>query len=376
MGLSVCYPAAPLAGELSDLSPFLQATLPDELLADAGNDTFDLKIEVAPRSDGKGYLFSLQLTPKAGVHFKRINQNYFFLIDRSNSISRNRYRYSCKAVLKSLSALNRGDTFNILLFDSQVVALSTSNLPWNESNCLEAAKFLQRQHHGGFFATTDLYASLGQIIPQQVAEEEINTAILLSDGDTFLGMESQRKTIARWTRKNGGKVALFAIAAGLRNNLGLLNLLCTFNRGMLLYVPDIKHLDQELTQLLQKLRRPIGKEIVVTAIPKDPDAHIFISPVNERLPHLYEDIPYIVYGTIDKLSDFTLFFQGRHYDRWFHIKRDLSFESAKSADSSLQAAWNQQRAYGHYERFLQDGDVSHLHLAKQLLFQTTQPVAF
>ena len=91
----------------------------------ASTKAFSLDAEFSPRPDGKGYLFKIAFIPKPGVAFKRIAQNYFFLIDRSHSIDPIRYEKSKAAVLKALSYLKKGDTFNILIFDDRMLRLSS-----------------------------------------------------------------------------------------------------------------------------------------------------------------------------------------------------------------------------------------------------------
>src|SRR5262249_17320002 len=153
--------------------------------------------------------------------------------------------------------------FNVLVFDDAVVRLSSQSLQWNPSNLANARDFLQQQKYGGVFATTDLYSSLGVIVPQAVAENEVNTAILLSYGYTFLSSEKQRTNIGNWTLKNSGKVSLYVIASGKGNNLALLDLLSVFNKGSLHFSATDTGLDSVLFKLMQSIRNPIGKDMVV-----------------------------------------------------------------------------------------------------------------
>ena len=172
------------------------------------------------------------------------------------------------------------------------------NLPWNRENFLSAYEFLKQQKHGGIFATTDLYTSLGDIVPDAVADFEVNTTILLSDGDTFLSRESQRKSIGKSTKKNGGKVSLLCMAAGPQNNLPLLDLLSSFNKGYLCYASDLNEMDNAFERLMLSIQNPIGKDMVATAI-ASPDTQVVLYPRSSRMPDLYKQTPYVIYGTID-----------------------------------------------------------------------------
>lgn len=342
----------------------------------AESDHFDVHVELLPRRLHPGYLFKATLVPKQQIAFKRIRENYFFLIDRSNSIIRGRYFYNKKAVSEVLSFLKPGDHFNILIFDNHVMRLARKALPWNEENVKLARLFLEEQGHGGYFATTDLYSSLGKIIPQDVAAEEINTAILLSDGDTYLPIDKQRQLIGGWSTYNQGKVSLHCLASGGGNNLPLLEVLSTFNKGELIYVSKHDQVIDRLKQLVLSLQNPIGKEIVATAVTATDEMAVYLQPRGNRLPDLYKNRPFTVFGYTNRLDDFTLFVQGSYYDRKFDIKKRISFEGAKRGTLFLEREWAQLAATEHYERFFQDGKKAHLEAASELLAPLNVTVPF
>lgn len=334
----------------------------------ASSDDFVMQVEYAPKQRGSGYLFRLQLIPKSSAVFRRIAHNVFFLIDRSHSIPTERYEAAKGAVGQALTMLQEGDTFNVLVFDKHVVQLAPKNLQWNEQNIERAYAFLSQQPHGGMFATTDLYASLGNIVPKAVAEKEVNTAILLSDGDTYLSMEKQQEAISQWTKQNQGKVSLYSVASGKGNNLPLLDILSSVNKGSLYYAYNDDQLPSALLTLTEAVQNPIGKEIVTSAIASNKKVKVTLYPSSQRLPNLYDHIPYVIYGSIDRLDDFHVFFQGKYYDKWLDIKQEVSFKTAKlSKDDDLEKMWALQQAYDEYSLYLNTGDKSRLHRARQIL---------
>ncbi|MFN0065166.1 MAG: hypothetical protein ACKVOH_02895 [Chlamydiales bacterium] len=335
---------------------------------------FDVDVEYAQKQNRPGYVFKIIFTPKQDVVFKRISQNYYFLIDRSNSIPRGRFIVNKRMVSEALNYLKPRDTFNILVFDDQVTRFSQNNLPWNHESVASAREFLQEQQHGGFFAATELYSSLGKIIPQQVSDHEVNTAILLSDGDSYLPIEQQRQTIGGWTCQNEGKISLFSIASGGGNNLPLLDLLSNFNKGALVYAMNPSDISERFIQLLKMIRNPIGKRMTATAIPKEKQMSIILQPKSSRLPYLYQNRPFVIYGSTNRLSDFVLFLQGNYYDSHFDIKKHISFSEARRGSPAIEKAWTQLVAQEFYERFLEDGNIKHLEGAEQLLTPLNLPV--
>jgi len=368
---------APLTSPLG-APPLADFCFEDELFSDfdtlTGAQHFDIQVDYAPKRSRPGYVFRVTLLPHADVQFKRIRQNFYFLIDRSNSIPRTRYFFNKRAVAHSLDFLKKGDRFNILVFDDHVVRFREKVCEWTPESVTEAREFLEKQGHGGYFAVTELYASLGKIIPQDVAENEINSAILLSDGDTYLSQEKQRLTIGRWTAQNKGKVALYALASGTGNNLHLLELLSSFNKGAFFYAQDHQGVGDRLAFLMRTIQHPIGKQMVATAVCEDKSMTVFLQPKQARMPDLYQNRPFVIYGSTNKLSDFVLFLQGRYYDHRFDIKKRVSFKNAQLDAYTIERGWTQLVVQEFYEHYLADGNIAHLEAAKQLLMPLNLPM--
>lgn len=333
----------------------------------ATSDDFHIRVEVAKRQENEGYIYRLMLTPRERVVFKNIRQNIYFLIDRSHSIKAERYEATRSAVLAALGELGENDRFNIIVFDSGAQTMAESPQAVNEQSISTAQSFLASQDAGGLFHSTDLYKTLRNVIPETVDRQEMHTAILLSDGDTFLSQQQQRKAIGKWTRHNAGKVALYSAATGEENNLALLALLSTFNKGRLIYSENYSDLKRDLPGLIRRLRGPIGKELVATVLPIHDGTSVEVYPRTSRLPDLYTATPYSIYGTLSRVDDFYLFLQGKFYDRWLEIKYRVSMENAYAAAPDLEQHLSIQQAYDHYDRYLEKGRRSDLNKANDLL---------
>lgn len=339
---------------------------------------FIVQVEYSPTSKGEGFLFKMRLLAKPHKKFKRIPQKIFFLIDRSHSISPKNFLAAKQAVLKAIQLIHPEDEFNILLFDRKVCKLSKECLAKSIHNIELAHDFLEHQKHGGFFASTDLYTSLDKIIPPNEDPKVIHTAILLSDGDTFIPKEKQRKTLYEWTLKNHGKTSLFSLAIGKRKNIALLDLLSTFNKGSLKSVHTPEDISKQLCEIVASLNSPIAKNLVVTLYthqiqPKEVHLH----PKPSRLPDLYEHLEYVLYGSMSEHCDFTVFFQGESPQGPIDIKKSVSLKEALLSEQyCLKKNLLLQEAYHAYEKYLKSSDEKHLTQVKELLSPLKLPVAF
>jgi hypothetical protein len=330
------------------------------------NEAFDVDIKTISREEG-GYLFSLTFVPKIDLSDHCLKQNYYFLIDRSSSIERHRYQSFKRAVTRAIASLREGDNFNVIIFDSKIARLSEKIVPFNKKNQRLAEEFLERQPHGHYGPPVDLYSCLGKIIPSQVNDEEAHTAILISDGDSSLKLDKQRSLINAWLQANRSKVTLYTAAVGQDNNLSSLDLLGTASRGSLLYSDTHTGFPRKLAKLVMTLRSPVAKEMSLNIVASDPSSRLQLYPLSSRLPYLFSDHPYVIYGTAEKLSDFSLVLEGKNKGQIFSIKKEISFNKAKPGNRLLSKEWKAQQAYLFYEQYLQEGKPVFLEQAQQLL---------
>jgi Ca-activated chloride channel family protein len=301
-----------------------------------------------------------------------MKQNYYFLVDRSNSIDKHRYQTFKRAVSKALISLHQGDSFNIIVFDNKISKLSERPLPYSKKAVQLAEEFLEKEPHGSYFAATDIYSALSNIVPSDISDEEVNTAILISDGDSQLHPEKQRKLIQSWLEKNSGRVSLFTACVGDGNNKTMLDLLSSMSRGTMLYADTHTSFPRKLAKMVIDLRFPIAKDLMMTIVKADPSSKLKLYPASSFLPSLFSNHPYIIFGSAEKLSDFTLLLEGRNKNRVLSIQKQISFAKAKEDSRFLAQKWKTTQAHQYYEEYMQGGQISLLQKA-EALFKSDKP---
>ncbi len=350
--------------------PALQEyALPEEATRQELSAGIDLAVLTAPHPDGKGYLFSLTLLPHFDMQKEKVKQNFYFFIDRSNSIEKHRFTVFKKAALRAISTLQEGDTFNIYLFDNKVTRLSEKNLPFSRKNVRIADAFLDKQESGGLFAAADVYQELSNLLPNQLAEDELHNAFLISDGNTLLTPNKQQMALKNLIQKNGGKISLYTATAGQDNNLALLDLVSAFNGGKMIYSETHTAFPRKLANQVYHMRQPIASHLRFGALSADSDAKIAFYTPSSHLPPLYSNEPYTILGRIENLQDFTLYIQAKHKNQRITLRKEVSFAHAKPSPSALENKWTCQEAREHYDRFLKSGKISELKQAKKILAQ-------
>lgn len=363
------HPGPPLAPASLFLVPSPQMpNLPTlkELKTATFSDFFDTDITFFPLEEG-GALFAITLIPHTDLQLTPIRQNYFFLIDRSNSIQKDRLHATKQAVHKAIGELKQGDTFNIIAFDNKVEKFSPVSLAFNESSLLKGRSFVDTIALGSFFAHSDLFKSLFLTIPYTSVEDELYTAILLTDGESLNKKGSTYTLLNEWTRLNQGKVSLFVV--GLEGDPGLtpLDTICAFNRGKLFTSSTKRGIKRKLLKTLKTLHTPIAKSMSCRAISRATQGAVELCPKGSCTPHLYLDEPYTILGKTNSFDDFVLFVQGRLNGGWLHIKKTISLNKGKKGGASLQAEWALHKAYELYDRYLIDENPEYLTQARLLL---------
>lgn len=334
------------------------------------NDDFDVAVAVSPSQDESGYIFSLSLSPKHNMALEKIPQNFYFLIDASSSIDKHRFGLFKRAVLKSLTSLQEGDRFNIIILDKKLSRLSKNNLMYNLKSLHLAEDFLEKLSQANFITSVDLIESLEKVAGGINGVQQMHTALLLTNGHCSQGFQNQQKALKAYLEKNANKLSLYAAAVGNKNNLVNLDMICNLSGGRLLYSDTNASFPRKFSQLVKSLRNPIAKDIRISAMAIHPKAGLSLLTTNQHLPAMYAGEPYVIMGKIERLSDIALTIEARHDDEWISIQKNISFQQA-SSDNALAGEWNKTAEVNtQYQGFLKEPKAKYIKQAREILKST------
>ena len=356
--------------ELEDYD-FSDLTMPGEW-----NDDFDVDITFLPNPEGKGYIFSLALSSHFDLSSHSLKQHFYFLLDRSSSIQKHRFQVFKRATLKALSSMQEGDTFNILVLDKKITRFSPQNLPVSLKNIQAAEAFLGKQEAGRLFGSSDIYTTIGALLPFIPEDEEQHTAILLTNGKTDMNPERKQATFKTWVAQNKGKISLYTCAIGIDNDLVSLDMLSSLTGGKLIYSDTHASFPRKLSKLILDLKDPVAKELSISVVPENPRSHVTFYPAGSHLSSLFGHQPYVIVGQIDEPCAFDLILQGRHRGEWIAIKKNISFIDGHKGDPAFEKMWNSEHANLCYAKFLKEGALKHLKEAQEILKKSRCEAAF
>ncbi len=327
----------------------------------------DIEVTLMPDPNSNKYIFSLTIQPEFTNTCESMNQNFYFVIDRSQSIEKHKFSRFKRAVQRSLAALHEGDSFNIYLFDKKVVKLSEKTLAVTPKTIQMAEAFLERQTSKASSKEPEIYTSLEAMLPDHFDPNQLHSVILISDGTNLLGAQQKRRAISTLPERFDADVNIYTAAAGKGNNLVLLDLLSYTTAGKMLYSDTNAGFPRKMVRLVKDLHQPVMKSLSIDISPSSANAQVNVYPRNQLLPPMFADQPYVITGTVDELCNLDLVIQGQNRDRWINVHKKLSLKGAVRTSRSLEKAWANTQARQCYDHFLKNGKNYHLTEAKQIV---------
>ncbi|MEN9655092.1 MAG: hypothetical protein RL235_1204, partial [Chlamydiota bacterium] len=308
--------------------------------------------------EGDDILFALTLVPRADLGLKKIAQTYHFMIDRSNSVQKERLQATKSAVRKAMEELGEGDFFNIYVFDSKLDKLFPKPMAMSKGALAQADAFLKEISLGSFFSPTDLARPLFLATPPP-HDEGLHVGLLFTDAEGLAKKPNLQALLTDWTRYNDGRLALYTIGFTADVQKEALHMLASLNRGRQVLIPTKRALKRKLTKLMRTLHTAVGQNLSLHVVRRSPGG-IEVFPDSNHTAHLYLNEPYVILGRTKTMDDFVIFVQGKLQDRWLHIKKTISFLNAKKGDLSLRDEWVYQKAFEFYRRYLKEGDAKYI----------------
>ncbi len=347
---------------------------PSHLETVSYDNEFKTDIYYSRREDGKGYLFAIKIKPNEKLNFSSPCQHFIFVIDGSSSIKKHRFGVFKEGVGRALSYLREGDSFNIIVADSQLTPYSKTASAWNGESVAKAKRFLMDRNYRGFFINYNAFDLLSNVSSYFAPDKE-NIVVLITDGHSFSTLKDHKKDFKELTKASKGKFSVFTATTSQGNNLSMLDLLSTFNNGELMYSKTNASFSRQLSVLVKHIESFVAKDIHVNVTSDKQKTGVEFYPNENSLPSFYSDRPYMVYGCIDELKDFDLMLQGRYGDQWINIKQAISFKGAEKATHTIKKGIALQKAYVCYDYFLNDEDPFYLAEAQRILEPLRIPTA-
>ena len=229
---------------------------------------------------GKTYALLMALPPSAAMTpAARESREITYIIDTSGSMEGVSIVQARDALLMALDRLQPGDRFNVIEFNSTVVALFPAPVPLDATTLARAKQFVTGlRARGG----TEMLPALAIALAGPREAAMIRQVVFLTDG--AVGNED---AILRLVHDEIGDRRLFTVGIGPAPNAFFMTKAAQFGRGTYTYIGDVREVKEKMTALFRKLENPALTDITVDW-PDGADAWPRV------LPDLYAGEPVVV----------------------------------------------------------------------------------
>ncbi len=305
------------------------------------NRDFVLEIRQAESTQAKTALFLSSGGDSGETHFlltafpptvqpsERMPVEMLYMIDVSGSMQGTSIEQARAALLQALDRLRPNDRFGILQFNNGYQEFAPWPMAASAQNVAGAREYVRRLQAGG---GTEMLPALRHLMTKPEIPGYLRHIVLLTDGD--LGNEEE--IIAAMRRDLGG-ARLYTVAIGSAPNLFLATKMAQFGRGTSTHVADINEIEEQMTQLFEKIESPVLTDLKVSF-----DGVEVTDTFPQRLPDLFVGQPVVIYGRIAKGRVGTAHLSGRAGDEIF--QSSVAFDTGRATfHPGITTLWARQK---------------------------------
>ena len=178
-----------------------------------------------------------------------------FIIDTSGSMHGVSITQAKQAVNLAINALQPGDRFNVIKFDSYTRALSPASLPVTPQSVAAALAFVDAlQAEGG----TEMAPALKLALDSPPWETHLRQIVFITDGS--VGYEDEMFTMIE---QRLGNARLFTVGIGSAPNSWFMRKAAAAGRGSYTFISALHEVQEKMGRLFRKLESPQVTDIEV-----------------------------------------------------------------------------------------------------------------
>jgi Ca-activated chloride channel family protein len=343
-----------------------------------------------PRDEDRGYfLFLASPTPPDGAARASKPKQITFVVDTSGSMAGEKMEQARAGLRQVLGALNDGDVFNVIAYDSSVRMLWPEPRVLSQEGRAEALEFVAGlKAIGG----TNIEGALSAALTASQPAGLPSAIVFLTDGRPTIGItdpDQIAKGAAEANRAHGMRI--FVLGVGVDVNAVLLDRLALENHGVPAYVLPGQDVEVKVGGLYEKLRYP-----VLTDLRLDLGGIQATEMLPAGVPDLFRGSQVVIAGRYAKGGRRELVLAGKDgaVEREYHYLLDAAEKGQGVRDDFPARVWatrriaflvDQVRLRGHrepelideivrlstkfgilteYTAFLADERVDHMHVAE------------
>ena len=232
--------------------------------------------------DGKPYYLLMVMPPnQEDASPVQMPRETIFIVDTSGSMHGVSMSQAKRAVDLAIKALQPGDLFNVIEFNSYTTALYQHSMRASASNVANALNFVQKlQAEGG----TEMRPALKLALSTPAQESHLRQIVFITDGS--VGYEDQMFSMIE---QSLGAARLFTVGIGSAPNSLFMRKAAEAGRGSYTYISALHEVSEKMEALFRKLEHP-----QVTDINMHWPSGVMVDSYPATVPDLYLGEPVLV----------------------------------------------------------------------------------
>ncbi|MDZ4818997.1 MAG: VIT domain-containing protein, partial [Planctomycetota bacterium] len=207
-----------------------------------------------PSSEEEGYLLLLS-SPEIKSGAKELpKKNVLLVMDRSGSMSGKKLEQAKGALKFMLNNLQKDDTFNIVVYDSEVELWKPELQRYNDETRNEALGFVEGIYAGG---STNISGALTGALSQLKDNSRTSYVLFFTDGLPTAGETNEAKIVEGAKQSNHVRARIFAFGVGYDLNSRLLDRLVRENHGQSEFVRPNDDIEATASALFRRIAAPV-----------------------------------------------------------------------------------------------------------------------
>lgn len=212
-------------------------------------------------SDGQGYFMHTFSPTEKEIGTSPLNKDIIFVIDKSGSMSGLKIQQVQTAFSQIINDLPEGDRFNVVFFDSFVIAPGNELLMVNDANKVQSVELVtDTTAYGGTNINDALLASLDLF---NAGSDNVPIIFFLTDGMPTDGIESTAVIRQNVMESNVINASIFSIAFGREYDFDFdfLQALSLENRGIAVYFEPDTEASSGISNFYDTISTPLVSDL-------------------------------------------------------------------------------------------------------------------
>lgn len=274
----------------------------------------------------------LMLTPPTAAS-QTLAQDIIFIIDTSGSMGGASIQQAKQSLLLALDQLSANDRFNIIEFNDNYTTLFNNSVSATQENIASAQKFIDRLQAGG---GTQMLPALMEALASPITNiEALRQIVFITDGS--VGYEADLLALLN---NQLGRARLFTVGIGSAPNGYFMRKAAQVGRGSYVFINNLQHVSDEMTQLFTKLDHAVLRDISVQW-PHSAEAW------PERVADLYQSDPIVIAVKFKRPiePDEVISLQGNYSDGslWQNSIQPKNLSNSSAAPNGIAKLWAKEK---------------------------------